>query len=129
VADPHFIEVTAQMGRLEEHEVAELATTQDCSHLARCERTARFNDYISQGAPSGVAAVYRIDDEMADEASLILPRFIRAGPPNLHASEATLSLWWDRLKDEVPGFRIVDELRQDPRWYRGGWTAGERPRT
>jgi hypothetical protein len=114
VADPHFVQLTAQMSGLEERKLIELAAAQDCSHLARCRRTARFNGYISKSAPSDAGlAAYRIDDQMADETGLILPRFVRDGPPNLHASEATLPLWWDLLKDEVPGFRMVDELRQE----------------
>ena len=113
VADPHFIQLTAQMTDLEERQLIELAAAQDCSHLARCHRTARFNEYISQSMPSeGDTAVYRIDDQMADETGLILPAFVRGGPPNLHASEATLPLWWGVLKDEVPVYRIMDELRR-----------------
>jgi hypothetical protein len=113
VDDPHFSELTAYMTHLEERQLIELAAAQDSSHLARCHRTARFNEYISQSVPSdGDLAVYRIDDQMADETGLILPRFVRDGPPNLHASEATLPLWWDLLKDEVPEYRLMDELRR-----------------
>jgi hypothetical protein len=57
-------------------------------------------------------AVYRIDDQMADETGLILPRFVRPGAPNQHATEATLPLWQALLKDEVPWYRIMDDLRQ-----------------
>ena len=114
VADPHFSELTAHMIHFEERQLIELAAAQDCSHLARCHRTARFNEYISQGVPSdGDLAVYRIDDQMADETGLILPRFVRDGPPDLHAtSEATLPLWWDLLKDEVQEYRLIEELRR-----------------
>ena len=113
LADPHFNKLTAQLTQLEEHQLSELAAAQDCSQLARCHRTARFNEYISQSVPSeGDIAVYRIDDQMADETGLILPRFVRDGPPNLHASEVTLALWWDLLKDEVPDYRLMDELRR-----------------
>jgi hypothetical protein len=113
LADRHFIGLTAPMTHLEERQVIELAAAQDCSHLARCRRTARFNEYISQGVPAGGdLAVYRIDDQMADETGLILPRFVRDGLPNLHASEATLPLWWDLLGDEVPEHRLLDEVRR-----------------
>jgi hypothetical protein len=113
VVDPHFIFLTARITHFEERQLIELAAAQDCSHLARCHRTARFNEYISQSVPSdGDLAVYRIDDQMADETGLILPRFVRDGPPNQHASEATLALWWDLLKDEMPEDRIVDEVRR-----------------
>src|SRR6185503_13152545 len=91
VADLHFAETTALTSRLEERQLAELAAIQDCSHLERCHRTTRFNDYISQNVPSGDdLGVYRIDDQMADETGLILPGFVREGAPNVHASEATL---------------------------------------
>jgi hypothetical protein len=113
VADPHFIQLTALIARLEERQVIELAAAQDCSHLARCHRTSRFNEYISQNVPSDDdLAVYRIDDQMADETGLILPRFVRAGTPNQHASEATLPLWQALLKDEVPWYRMMDDLRR-----------------
>jgi hypothetical protein len=115
-ADSDFIQMTA-MAHLEERQLMELAATQDCSHLARCHRTARFNDYISQGAPSGGdLAVYRIDDQMADETGLISPRFISDGLPNIHAREAaTLPIWWELLKDELPDHRMLDELRRRAR--------------
>lgn len=114
VPDPYFIGLTARIAHCEERQLIELAAAQDCSHLARCHRTARFNEYISQSVPSdGDLAVYRIDDQMADETGLILPRFVRDGPPNLHASEATLPLWWELLKDEVPEHRLIDEVRRD----------------
>ena len=92
----------------------ELAAAQDCSQLARCHRTARFNEYISQSVPSDDdMAVYRIDDQMADETGLVLPRFVRDGPPDTHPnSEATLPLWWDLLKDELRTYRYMDELRR-----------------
>jgi hypothetical protein len=113
LADPDFIPLTARLIDFEERQLIELAGAQDCSHLARCHRTARFNEYISQSVPSdGDVAVYRIDDQMADETGLILPRFVRDGPPNLHASEATLPLWWDLLKDEMPEHRVMDELNR-----------------
>jgi hypothetical protein len=113
VTDPHFTKFTSQIIHFEEQQLSELAAAQDCSHLARCRRTARFNEYISQSVRSdGGLAVYRIDDQMADETGLILPTFVRDGAPDLHASEATLPLWWDLLKDEVPEYRVSDELHR-----------------
>ena len=114
VADPYFSELTAHMTHLEERQLIELTATQDCSHLARCHRTARFNEYISQGVPSeGDIAVYRIDDQMADETGLVLPEFVRDDLPDTHPnSEATLPLWWDLLKDEIQHYRLMDGLRR-----------------
>ena len=113
VADPHFVETTALTSRLEERQLADLAAAQDCSHLERCHRTARFNDYISQNVPIGDdLAVYRIDDQMADETGLILPQFVREGAANVHATEATLPLWQALLQDEVPEYRVMEELRR-----------------
>jgi hypothetical protein len=109
--DSHFTLMTAEMAHLEEHQLIELTATQDCSHLARCHRTARFNEYISQGLPSDSGlSVYRIDDQMADETGLILPTFLRDGPPDVHASETTLPLWWDQLKHEMPAYVVSDEM-------------------
>jgi hypothetical protein len=113
LADPHFATVTALTTRLEKRQLIELAATQDCSHIARCHRTARFNEFISQNVPSGDnLAVYRIDDQMADETGLILPRFVREGTANVHASEATLPLWQALLEDELPEYRLMAELRR-----------------
>jgi hypothetical protein len=113
VADRHFIQITALTSRLEERQLVELAATQECSHLERCRRTARFNEYVSQSVPpDDHLAVYRIDDQMADETGLILPRFVREGAPNVHASEATLPLWQALLEDEVPEYRVMEELRR-----------------
>jgi hypothetical protein len=114
LGDPHFNELTAQLAQLEEHQLSELAAAQDCSQLARCRRTARFNEYISQSVQSeGDIAVYRIDDQMADGTGLVLPRFVRDGMPDTHPnSEATLPLWWDLLKDELRPYHYLDELRR-----------------
>ena len=114
LADSHFINHTAGLAQLEEHQLSELAAAQDCSQLARCHRTARFNEYISQSVPSeGDIAVYRIDDQMADGTGLVLPRFVRDGLPDTHPnSEATLPLWWELLKDEMPEHRVIDEFRR-----------------
>ena len=114
LADPHFNKLTAQLTQLEEHQLSELAAAQDCSQLARCHRTARFNEYISQSVPSeGDIAVYRIDDQMADGTGLVLPRFVRDGFPDTHPNrEATLPLWWDLLKDELLAYRYMDEQRR-----------------
>jgi hypothetical protein len=116
VADRHFATVI-QMAGLEERQSAELVAVQDCSLLARCRRTARFNEFISQNLPSDDhVAVYRIDDQMADETGLILPGFVRAGEADIHASsEATLPLWWELLKREMPDYRISEELRRHAR--------------
>jgi hypothetical protein len=112
LADPHFNKLTAQLTQLEEHQLSELAAAQDCSQLARCHRTARFNEYISQSVPSeGGIAVYRIDDQMADGTGLVLPRFVRDGFPDTHPNrEATLPLWWDLLKEEMKHYRMMDAL-------------------
>jgi hypothetical protein len=113
VAEPHFVAITALTSRLEERQLADLAAAQDCSHLERCRRTARFNDYISQNVPTDDdVAVYRIDDQMADETGLILPQFVREGAPNVHATEATLPLWQALLQDEVPEYRVMEELHR-----------------
>jgi hypothetical protein len=113
VTDSHFVETTALTSRLEERQLIELAAAQDCSHLERCRRTARFNEYIRQNVPSDDdLAVYRIDDQMADETGLILPRFVREGTPNVHAAEATLPLWQALLQEEVPEYRVMEELRR-----------------
>jgi hypothetical protein len=113
LADSHFVAATALTGRVEERKVAELAAVKDCSHLERCHRTTRFNDYISQNVPSDDdLAVYRIDDQMADETGLILPEFVREGAPDVHASETTLPLWQALLQDEVPEYRVMEELRR-----------------
>jgi hypothetical protein len=113
VADSHFVETTALTSRLEAAQLAELDAIQDCSHIERCHRTTRFNDYISQNMPTGDdLGVYRIDDQMADETGLILPQFVREGAPNVHASEATLPLWQALLQDEVPEYRVMEELRR-----------------
>jgi len=114
LADPHFNKLTAQLTQLEEHQLSELAAAQDCSQLARCHRTARFNEYISQSVPSeGDIAVYRIDDQMADETGLVLPRFVRDDSDTHPNSEATLPLWWDLLKDELLAYRYIDERRRE----------------
>ena len=114
VDDPHFSELTAYMTHLEERQLIELAAAQDSSHLARCHRTARFNEYISQSVPSdGDLAVYRIDDQMADGTGLVLPRFVRDGMPDTHPNtEATLPLWWDLLKDELRAYHYLDAVRR-----------------
>jgi hypothetical protein len=114
LADPDFNKLTAQLTQLEEHQLSELAAAQDCSQLARCHRTARFNEYISQSVPSeGDIAVYRIDDQMADGTGLVLPRFVRDGLPDTHPNTAaTLPLWWDLLKDELRPYRYMDEQRR-----------------
>jgi hypothetical protein len=107
LTDQRFVHWTAAMTGLEKRHVIELAATQDCSHLPRCRRTSRFNDYICQNLPSdGALAVYRIDDQMADETGLVLPTFLRQGRVDHHADPAvTLSLWCEVLKDEVPALR------------------------
>jgi hypothetical protein len=111
--DSHFNEVTAGLAGLEEHQLSELAATQDCSQLARCHRTARFNEYISQNVPSeGDIAVYRIDDQMADRTGLVLPEFVRDDPDTHPKSEATAPLWWDLLRDEMRAHRYIDEVRR-----------------
>jgi len=117
VGDPHFIQLTAVVARLEERQLTELAVAQDCSHLARCRRTARFNDFISQNLPADDdLAVYRIDDQMADETGLILPRFVRKGAPDIHArSEATLPLWWEELRVAMPDHSLTEELHRHAR--------------
>jgi hypothetical protein len=115
LADPHFNEHTAQLTQLEEQQLSALAAAQDCSQLARCHRTARFNEYISQSVPSeGDIAVYRIDDQMADGTGLVLPRFVRDDDlPDTHPNrEATLPLWWDVLKDELRAHHYMDEVRR-----------------
>ena len=114
LADPHFNKLTAQLTQLEEHQLSELAAAQDCSQLARCHRTARFNEFISQNLSSDEdLAVYRIDDQMADGTGLVLPRFVRDGLPDTHPNrEATLPLWWDLLKDELLAYRYMDGLRR-----------------
>jgi hypothetical protein len=106
--------VTAGLAQLEEHQLSELAAVQDCSQLARCHRTARFNEYISQGVPSeDDIAVYRIDDQMADGTGLVLPRFVRDGMPDTHPkAEATLPLWLDLLKDELRPYRYLAALQE-----------------
>jgi hypothetical protein len=113
VADSHFVETTALTSRLDKRRLIELAATQDCSHLGRCLRTSRFNEYLSRNVPTGDdLGVYRIDDQMADETGLILPQFVREGAPNVHATEATLPLWQALLQDEVPEYRVMEELRR-----------------
>ncbi len=113
VADSYFVGTTALTSRLDERQLAELAAAQDCSHLERCHRTSRFNEYLSQNMPTGDDfAVYRIDDQMADETGLILPQFVREGVPNVHATEATLPLWQALLQGEVPEYRVMEELRR-----------------
>jgi hypothetical protein len=113
IADQHFIQMTAEMARLEEGQLSELAASQDCSHLARCRRTTRFNEYIAQNAPADSdLGVYRIDDQMADETGLILPTFVRDGPSDVHASETTLPIWWDLLKDEMPAYAVESEMNR-----------------
>jgi hypothetical protein len=101
-----------QMTGLEETQLVELFATQDCTHLTRCRRTSRFNEFIAQNMPTGDdVAVYRIDDQMADETGLILPRFVRDGEADIHArTEETLPLWWELLKDEMPHYRMTSEL-------------------
>jgi hypothetical protein len=117
VSDRHFAQMTAMVARLEEHQLVELAETQDCSLLARCRRTTRFNDFISQNGPSGDGrAVYRIDDQMADETGLIRPQFVRKGAPDIHASsEATVPLWWEQLEAAMPDHTITEELHRHAR--------------
>jgi hypothetical protein len=113
LADPHFNKLTADLTQLEEHQLSELAATQDCSQLARCHRTARFNEYISQSVTSeGDIAVYRIDDQMADETGLVLPRFVRDDRDTHPNSEATSPLWWDLIRDELRAYRYMDEIRR-----------------
>jgi hypothetical protein len=113
LADPHFNEVTAGLSQLEEQQLSELAAAQDCSQLARCHRTARFNEYISQSVPSeGDIAVYRIDDQMADGTGLVLPRFVLDDADTHANSEETSALWWELLKDELRAYRYIDERRR-----------------
>jgi hypothetical protein len=121
VADPHFVELTTLVTSLEQRQLIELSAAQDCSHLARCHRTTRFNDYISQSMPSDVGlAVYRIDDQMADETGALLPRFMR-DRPDIHASnEATLPLWWELLKNEMPDHIVTGELLRHARGQPSG---------
>jgi hypothetical protein len=114
--DSHLVELIRMTG-LEEGRLADLVAVQDCTHVTRCHRTARFNEFIAQNLPSDEhVGVYRIDDQMADETGLILPGFLRDGEPDIHArSDATVPLWWELLKDEMPDYRMTGELYRHAR--------------